>query len=159
MAAIAWLLIIAMLGSFFDGLLERERNPNQDVATAVTADGSREVVLTRNRQGHYLANGEINGVAVTFMLDTGATAVALGPELARKVGVVAGQPVVTRTANGSVRGYRTTLESVKLGNIEQADVPATVSPGLDGMQVLLGMSFLRHLELIQRGETMTLRQL
>lgn len=159
MAAIAWLLVIAMLASFFDGLLDEQRNPNSRVDTRVAEDGAREVVLRRNRMGHYLANGSINGVEVTFLLDTGATGVALSPDVARQAGVRRGQPVVTRTANGNARGYLTELDSVRVGDIEQRGVRATVSPGLAGMEVLLGMSFLKNLELIQRGDTLTLRQL
>lgn len=158
MAGIAWVLIIVMLTGFFQGWLDHQDNPNRSVQTRVTEGGAREVVLQRNRMGHYVANGEINGVPVTFLLDTGATGVALSPQIARLADVPHGQPIVTRTANGTARGYLTRIDSVRLGNIEQRGVRATISPGLATEEVLLGMSFLKHLELVQKGDTLTLRQ-
>ena len=108
--------------------------------------------------GHYVADGSINGVSVTFLLDTGATGVAMSARLAQRVGAPRGQPVVTRTANGNATGYLTRLRSVQLGAIEQNNVPASIAPGLATDEVLLGMSFLKNLEMIQRGDTLTLRQ-
>lgn len=158
MAGIAWLIIIVMLTGFFNGWLDHQANPNQRIATAVNDDGRKEIVLQRNRMGHYVARGHINGVPVTFLLDTGATGVALSPELAKAAGVKPGRPIMTRTANGPARGYLATLDSVKLGGIEQFNVHATISPGLGSGDVLLGMSFLKNLELIQRDNRLLVRQ-
>ena len=108
--------------------------------------------------GHYVANGTINGVGVTFLLDTGATGVAISPELAQRTGAPRGKSILTRTANGTAQGFLTRLNSVQLGAIEQNNVPAQIAPGLATGQVLLGMSFLKHLEMVQRGDTLTLRQ-
>ncbi len=158
MAVIAWVLLLGMLTLFFQGKLEDRVNPNRDVYSTRAEDGRVEVVLERNRMGHYVADGSINGVAVTFLLDTGATGVAMSPGLAQRVGAPQGQPVMTRTANGNVRGYLTRLRSVQLGAIEQNNVRASVAPGLAMDEVLLGMSFLKHLEMVQKGNTLTLRQ-
>jgi len=158
MAGIAWVIIIVMLTGFFQGWLDRQDNPNQRIQGQVTEDGRPEVVLQRNRMGHYVANGAINGVPVVFLLDTGATGVALSPDIARQAGVALGKPVMTRTANGTARGYLTRLDSVQLGNIEQRHVRTTVSPGLATDEVFLGMSFLKNLEMTQKGGTLTLRQ-
>lgn len=158
MAGIAWLIIIAMLTGFFSGWLDHRNNPNRDVSTRINGEGQREVVLERNRMGHYLANGFINGHPVTFLVDTGATGVALSTGLAREIGLRGGRPIVTQTANGPARGYATRLDSVRLGELEQNDVHATIAPGLADHQVLLGMSFLKNLELVQRGNSLTLRQ-
>ena len=65
---------------------------------------------------------------------------------------------MSQTANGTVRAYLTRLDSVRLGAIEQNQVRATIAPGLGSEQVLLGMSFLKNLEMIQRGDQLTLRQ-
>ncbi|NBR40126.1 MAG: TIGR02281 family clan AA aspartic protease [Alphaproteobacteria bacterium] len=152
-----WIIFLVMVTAFFNGWLDRRDYPNRDLDAGFTTTGAAEVILKRNRMGHYVANGSINGVEVTFLLDTGATGVALSADVARATSVIPGKPVTTRTANGNATGYRATLRSVRLGNIEQRNVAATISPGLTTREVLLGMSFLKHLEMIQRGDTLTLR--
>lgn len=158
MSVLAWVTLLGLLTLFFQDRLADQANPNRDVSSGRGDDGRIEVVLQRNRMGHYVANGAINGVPVTFLLDTGATGVAISPELAQEVRASRGQAVMSQTANGTVRAYLTRLESVRLGAIEQNQVRATIAPGLGTEQVLLGMSFLKNLEMIQRGDQLTLRQ-
>ena len=116
------------------------------------------MILDRNRAGHYVANGFINGSSVTFLLDTGATDVAVPETLASSLGLKKGLPFVSQTANGTVTSWRTRLDEVRIGTIVLTDVRASILPSMTGMDVLLGMSFLKQLELVQRGETLTLRQ-
>lgn len=158
MQVIAWLLILGMLSWYFTGLVERQHNPNQQVATTIGDGGVREVALERNRQGHYLSSGTINGEPVVFLIDTGATGVAIPAHLADKLDIPRGRAFVTRTANGNATSYATRLDSVSVGGIELRNVEAGVASGLRTREVLLGMSFLRHIEFTQRGETLTLRQ-
>lgn len=158
MQALAWIVLMALLGSYFSGLLEQQRNPNQAVNTVTGADGLREVTLKRNRFGHYVTSGSINDQPVVFMLDTGATGIAVPDNVARQLGLERGQRIATRTANGTAPAYVTRLDSVGVGDISLSRVPATILPGLDSDQVLLGMSFLKHIEFTQRGDTLTLRQ-
>lgn len=154
----SWIVLLALLTLFFNDYLQNQHNPNQSPA-GQQSGASKEVTLERNRAGHYIANGTINGVEVVFLLDTGATDVAISESLARKLNLQRGLPVVIRTANGTVNGHTTRLRSVALANIERQNVPATINPGmLVEDEVLLGMSFLKHLELIQRGSSLTIRQ-
>lgn len=146
MLAITWLMVLGGGWWYFDGWLGRQHNPNQTVQTG--ADGS--VVLERNRSGHYVASGEINGQPVTFLLDTGATDVALSTALARRLGLRQGAPMTMITANGQSLGYRTRLDSVRLGGIVLHDVAASFSDGIEADTVLLGMSFLKRLDFSQR---------
>lgn len=155
MLVLAWLLVFAGLYWFFSGWNERQFNPNIDAAVV---DGA-ELVLQRNRGGHYVAPGIINGEAVTFLLDTGATQVALPPSLAKKLSLRRGPNVQIQTANGTVVGYQTRLASVQLGPIEVRNVSALVTDGLGEDAVLLGMSFLKHVEFTQRGDRLILRSL
>ncbi len=153
-----WALALGVVALVFDGVLERQYNPNQDL-TAVSRDGAApEVVLQRNRYGHYVASGRINGRPVTFLLDTGATDVSVPAGLAAQLGLERGAPARYRTANGSITTYRTQLERVELGAIALESVRAHINPGMAGEDVLLGMSFLKHLDLEQRGDSLTLRQ-
>jgi aspartyl protease family protein len=146
----AWIGAAALLTWLFAGELDRRENPNQVVATT-TSGGRVEVRLTRNRMGHYVASGRINGRRVELLLDTGATNVALGRSLADELGLKRGTPDYTQT-------YRTILGSVQLGGITMHNVPASIDPGMSADEVLLGMSFLKHLEIIQRGDRLLLRQ-
>jgi aspartyl protease family protein len=149
--AAAWLGIIGLGWWWFAGWEQDQDNPNR----ALSAAGA-EVVLERNRAGHYVADGEINGERVTFLVDTGATTVALPLSLARRLDLALGAAVTVQTANGPKVAYQTRLRSVRLGSIELGDVPAIASEGMEGAGVLLGMSFLRHLEFSQRDGRLVL---
>ncbi|MBI5752457.1 MAG: TIGR02281 family clan AA aspartic protease [Hydrogenophilales bacterium] len=152
---IAWLLILGGGWWAAQRWMDNQSNPNQRVA--VTGNGM--VVLERNRQGHYVADGEINGKKVTFMLDTGATSVALSSRLARELGLKRGAAVQVNTANGAAPAFETRLGSVCLGAIVVHDVSANFSDGMMDDTVLLGMSFLKHLEFTQRENQLILRPL
>jgi aspartyl protease family protein len=158
MQLMAWIVIIALLTWYFQGVFERQRNPNQNVHTSITDAGIREVVLERNRQGHYVTSGEINGHPVVFLIDTGATGVAIPGELASRLGVRRGRPYNTVTANGVARSYAARLNSVSVGDIKLYNIDAAITPGMQMEEVLLGMSFLQHIEFTQRNNTLTLRQ-
>ena len=153
----AWAVFIAFLGYSFNIFIQKQNNPNQSVSTAFI-DGSKQVTLTRNKHGHYVATGEINGQPVTFLLDTGATDVALSAKLAQKLQLEQGRRFKVSTANGIINAYRTRLDNVAIGGIERSNVPATILKNGPENQVLLGMAFLKHLELIQKGHQLTIRQ-
>lgn len=152
----AWIGAALLLTWLFAAQLERRENPNRQVDSVHTGAGV-EVHLQRNAQGHYVASGRINGHPVRLILDTGATHVALSARLARKLALARGAPGRTRTANGIVVTYQTVLDRVELGDISIANVTASINPGMTGDDVLLGMSFLKQLEIIQRGEQLLLR--
>ncbi len=153
----AWVVGLALLVMLFNGIIERQTNPNVAPSAEITDTGLPQVVLRRNRAGHYVAGGRINGEPVVFMVDTGATDVALPLPLARRLGLRLRPGGVSVTANGRVETWRTRLDSVDLGGLVLRDVRASVLPNMPGEEVLLGMSYLKHLELIQRDGTLTLR--
>lgn len=158
MQVFAWLGVMALLMLYFGDVLDRQRNPNRSVDTAVTAEGVREVQLRRNRMGHYVSAGTINGKDVVFLLDTGATGVAIPAALAEQLSLPKGRAIMTNTANGATRSYLTQLSEVAVGDIRLQNVDASITPGLQMREVLLGMSFLKYIEFTQRGNTLTLRQ-
>lgn len=154
----AWIFVLILLTLFFNYFIERQQNPNQEIATQYNEDGSREVVLQRNRSGHYMATGAINGEPVVFLLDTGATIVSIPEAVANRLNLPQGAPLLASTANGTITTYSTTLKSVALGEIELYDVRASINPRMDDEEILLGMSFLKQLEFTQRGDVLTIRQ-
>jgi len=154
----AWVMGFALLWVLFHGVIEEQRNPNRDPEVQLAGSGAPELVLQRNRAGHYLAAGLINGHRVTFLLDTGATMVALPLALARRLDLPLRRGGQTRTANGAVYTWSTRLRSVDIGGLEVRDVRALVLPNLPGDEVLLGMNYLKRFEIVQRGDTLTLRR-
>lgn len=123
----------------------------------VAEDRVRELVLSRHASGHYVHGGAINGQAVEFLVDTGASAVAVPGRLARRLGLTFGAQRSVLTANGRTLGYETVLERVELGGLAAERVQGVILPQLSG-RVLLGMSFLESFEMVQRNDTLTLRR-
>ena len=142
----------------FDGWLDNQTNPNRRPQSSETDTGVREVILERNRQGHYVSGGQINGVTVTFLLDTGATDVAVPTAIAISAGLEKGLRTRAATANGIISVYSTRINELKLGNITLHHINASITPSLGGDTILLGMSALQRVEFTQRGSTLTLRQ-
>ncbi|MCE4068782.1 MULTISPECIES: TIGR02281 family clan AA aspartic protease [Pseudomonas] len=157
MMFLAWGAGILLATHYFGAWETRQHNPNPQ-PQSTRANGAVEVRLVGNRAGHYVADGRINGEAVTFMLDTGATQVALPQRLADRLGLPRGLPITLDTANGRSQGWRTRLPSLQLGDIRLTDVPALIAPGMEGDEVLLGMSALRQLDFTQQDGTLVLRQ-
>ena len=105
-----------------------------------------------------LTVGQINGGTVQFLVDTGATSIALPSADARRLGInyLSGQRGYTETANGKATAYKINLDSVKVGDITLYSVEAVVLEG-DGLKIaLLGMSFLNRTEMRRDGQTLTL---
>jgi aspartyl protease family protein len=155
----AWVIVLAMLTWFFQGVEEDRYNPNRDPTTSSSVKVN-EVALKRNSYGHYVCSGTINGQEVTFLLDTGATHVAVPEKLAKQLNLSQGQKIRLSTANGHVQAYLTKIDVIRIGSIVVHDVKASINPGLDhSNEILLGMSVLKNIEFTQRGDTLTLRQL
>lgn len=157
MLIIAWAAALFLATRFFGEWEQRQENPNSNV-TSEHGDGYVEVRLASNRQGHFVMTGQINARPVQFMLDTGATNVAIPEEVADTLRLERGDRVQVSTANGRTEASRTTLQRLQIGDIVLNNVRALVVPGLDGDQVLLGMSAIKQLEFTQRGGTLLLRQ-
>lgn len=157
MTVFAWIIFLGMMFAVFDYLITQRNNPNQNIVTTVTGP-VKEIELLRNPYGHYVATGTINSVDVIFLLDTGATDIAIPESLANQIGLIKGPPITVKTANGNARAYRTRLDSVALGDIALYDLSATILTNITGEEVLLGMNFLKHFEIIQKGKTLTIRQ-
>ncbi len=115
------------------------------------------IVLVSGTGGHFMTAGQINGKAVQFMVDTGATSVAMGAQDAERTGINfrAGQPLMMSTANGNVQGYRIKLDSVRVGDVEVFGVDAVVTPQ-PMPYMLLGNSFLTRFQMLRENDQMTL---
>jgi aspartyl protease family protein len=157
MVGAMWLVLLGLLTLFFSDVLDKQHNPNQHIASR-QHDGQQEIVLQRNKYGHYVASGMINQQPVVFMLDTGATDISIPEKVAQRLGLQRGRAVTYQTANGPAINYATKLDAVSLGNITLYNLTASINPNVEHDDVLLGMSFLKHLEFSQKGNLLTLRQ-
>ena len=126
---------------------------------ALSEGGGRRIVLSAESGGHFFSGGNINGKSVRFMVDTGATNVALSQEDAERIGIdyKNGQRTVSRTANGVIATYRTTLTSVRVGDVVVYNVDATIVPG-HMTHVLLGNSFLTRFQMKRENDTLVLER-
>ena len=148
---------LGALTFFFEDQIQQQANPNQNPRSMELNSGIREVVLQQNKQGHYVANGTVNNVPVLFLLDTGATDVAIPESIALAAGLQRGNTSRASTANGMVAVYTTQVAKLTLGNIVLKDVSASITTSMVGDTILLGMSALRQVEFSQRGDELTLR--
>lgn len=120
---------------------------------------AHEVRLMRGADGHYTARGGINRTPVDFLIDTGASRVALSRLLATELNLSIGRTITVETAGGPVLAYETMLEQVNLGQLDLHGVAALILPSLGQQRrVLLGMSFLHAFDIAQVGDTMTIRK-
>ncbi|MFP8779215.1 TIGR02281 family clan AA aspartic protease [Hydrogenophaga sp. RWCD_12] len=129
------------------------------VGKAKAGGGSQRIVLTADPSGHFLPDGQINGKTVKFMVDTGATTVALGAAEAKRIDLKFehGKRIQMSTANGVSVGYLIRLDSVRVGDVVAYEVDAVVSPQPMPF-VLLGNSFLNRFQLQKTNDQLTLEK-
>ncbi len=155
---LAWIIAIALLMFFFQDVLDKQYNPNNQPQVGLNSSGQAEVVLKQNRQGHYVSKGTINEFSVTFLLDTGATQVSIPAHIADKLQLESFGSYPVQTANGSVTVYRTKIDQLSIGNIFLYNVAAHINPAMKSDEILLGMSALKKVEFSQTGKQLTLRE-
>ncbi len=147
---LAWLAVLGLmigLTAFYQALT----GPSGGMVESFNESGRAMIVLQRERSGHFTAEGTINGQSVLFLVDTGATDVAISEKSARAMGLEFGPSVVVMTAAGPAGAWMTRLDSVSVGNLVLENVRAMITTGL-GDEALLGMSFLKHFNLSQVGD-------
>ena len=157
MISLAWVGALALLTVLFTNVLDYKRNPNQNVSTRFDGQ-AKEVVLQSSRFGHYIVTGKINDTPVEFLVDTGASFVSVPEKIAKRLRLKKGLAYRTQTAAGSVTVYETQLEQVSIGDITLYDVKASINPHNNDDEILLGMSFLRRLEVTHKDGQLTIRQ-
>ena len=118
--------------------------------------GSR-IVLMADARGHFIDRGQINGKSMQYMVDTGASTVAIGRADAERMGLpyLKGTPVMMRTANGTAQGWKLILDSVRVGDVEVRGLEAIVA-SQSMPYVLLGNNLLAHFQMTRQGTEMIL---
>lgn len=131
----------------------------EPVSVGPTTGALRQITLVADVRGHFLTHGAINGSGVSFMVDTGATAVSMDSATAIRAGIdlSKGEPVIVNTANGSVQKTLVKIDRVKVGDVTLYNIEG-IAGGPPMPFVLLGMSFLNRMEMRRDGSTMVLTQ-
>jgi aspartyl protease family protein len=144
----------------FDGN-RKSYQPGGAISLSYAKPEHHEEKIYADDRGMFHSVGTINGRTVRFLVDTGATTVAMNKSQARQLGVdyrMKGERIVVSTASENVKGYRVRLKSVSLGKIKQSDVDAMVIDGDHPGPILLGMSFLGNLKVEKSGGIMSISQ-
>ena len=125
--------------------------------TASGDGGARQIVLPMGPGGHFMAQGAINGKSVNFMVDTGATTIAMSAADAQRLGLTfdGGRRGLANTAGGSVPVYEVQLNSVRVGDVEVYNLSASVLQAQMPF-ILLGNNFLSRFNMRREGDTMRL---
>ena len=149
-----------------DNLLKRQspsyaiEHPDDIIQQALfespIASTEKGIVISADRRGHYSGAGMINSLQMEFMIDTGATQVAVPGELAKRAGLIFGMPVVSNTAGGRVRAYQTVIPSLTIGSITLKNTHAVILDKLD--QVLIGMTVLKRFKVTQFDGKMSIEK-
>lgn len=124
------------------------------ITTPNPAKVQRVLVIKRHANGHYLVEGAINGKALTFLVDTGASVVSLPRNLADQANISCQQQTLLQTANGASNACSGNLTQLKIGDFVLKDVTVMIAPNLD--QPLLGMNVLQQFRIEQDNGEMRL---
>ncbi|KRD25575.1 peptidase A2 [Acidovorax sp. Root275] len=129
------------------------------VSVGARGGSGKRVVLMADSRGHFINSGTINGRVMQYMVDTGASTVAIGRQDAERMGLnyQNGQPVRMNTANGVAQGWRMKLDSVRIGDVEVFGVEAIITPQ-PMPYVLLGNSFLTEFQMTRINDQMVLEK-
>lgn len=144
----------------FDGQ-QKQYSLGNTVSTTFTPRKTQKETIYKDSGGMYMTFGNINGRSVRFLVDTGASAIAMNVDQAKKLGILydkVGTPASVSTASGFTKAYRIQLKSVSVGGITQKNVEAFVIDGSHPGPILLGMTFLGQLDVEHSGNAMTLMQ-
>lgn len=140
-----------------DGKLQYQEKPCSKEASSITSWGSEgggSMKVSQGDHGHYFVDGSINEQALNFVIDTGATSVAVPQALAYRAGLQCIRQTVLRTSNGNALACSTRIAKLKFGNFSFRDVEAIIAPNLD--QPLLGMNILKEFRIEQDSGEMLL---
>ncbi len=157
MIVAASVMLLLILSYFFQGVLEQKNDPARRVVSENVTATAVELTLQADRKGHFELAGAINGKPAGFLLDTGATFVAVPQKYAGRYGLQKGREIMISTANGRTTAYTTVIKQLIIGKIVLQNVKAVIHPNLE--EILLGMSALKELEFIHAGGQLTIRQL
>jgi len=162
----AWIMLLVFCFLFFT-MYENKKSGLYNTKSSINNDGSIELHIPLSRGNRYEVLGKINELNVKFLIDTGATSIAIPEKIARSANLTKGMPIRSVTAGGETTAYMTNIDRLYIGitetdktankNIILRDVPATINPAMVDDYILLGMGALKHLDIRQSNKTLILK--
>jgi len=152
-------LSVAALAALVAHQAWQRANPNPRPVAYLGASGVPEVMLNANAVDQYVTSGSINGQPVRFLIDTGAADVALSRAMARALNLHLVSGGLSKTGNGTIATWTARLDEVEVGGLAVRNVRATVLPNMGGEEILLGMAYLKHMDVRLAGGRLWLRPL
>jgi len=149
MLFVAWLLFFGLLFAFFYFYERPAKNTYQIKNGAM--------IINADRQGHYVLDGTIDEQAVEFIVDTGATLVAIPENVAEKLGLRHLYPITVKTANGEVTGSLTRIDTLTFGQFTLHNVKAIIAPASNDRLILLGMNVLSQFTITQQDHRLEIK--
>jgi len=116
-----------------------------------------ELILPMQSNGGFYAKGQINGRDVVFQIDTGASLVSIPDRIRWNLNLARGQNSRTTTASDVIGTYETMIKDLSIGPIRLQNIKGELNPRAQNDVILLGMSALKHLEIVHKNETLVLR--
>lgn len=151
MLLVGWIMGIALIGLLYQKLIFTPPEPDITIT-----DNTAQMVIHKDRDGHFRLLGYINNQATNFLIDTGASVIGIPGHLAESLQLEKDFEITTHTANGTAVGFTTEIKQLALGPIEFTNVRGILIPNMQGNEVLLGMNVLKHFTLRKKGTTLTL---
>lgn len=152
-----WVLLLGFGAAGAQKYVETQNAANPPLIIAPQSGSGPAIALNSTRRGHYRVQGLVNGHPVDFLVDTGATEVSIPESVAKRIGLRRGEAGYATTANGIATIYSAEIQTLNIGPLQRMNVAAHISPGLSESDALLGMSFLRHYDLVQRGNQLQIQ--
>ncbi len=142
-----WLSIFCLISALFFW---------REAPMVSVSGGTAEVTIPKAPDGHYYVDGQINGANVRFLIDTGASYIAVSTAMASTLGLLPDSSATFNTANGQVRGQIASRQSVMVAGLVAPPMSVSIMPSLSG-EALLGQNFLGHVTMTQAGQFLVLR--
>jgi len=152
-----WVLLLGFGALGAQKYLQKQSAAKPPLILSSQSGTGPAIALNGTRRGHYRVEGLVNGHPVNFLVDTGATEVSIPESVAKRIGLRRGKAGYATTANGTAVIYSTEIQTLNIGPLQRMNVAAHISPGLAESDALLGMSFLRHYDLVQRGNQLQIQ--
>ncbi len=148
---VGWLIFIMLVALITNGTVFRTKAPSISESEA-----GKQITITRDYDAHFRIKGSINGTPVTFLIDTGATSIAVSDSIARRANLKREAQLTTQTAGGSSVGYFTMVDKLMIADVEVKDISAVIIPDMGGIEALLGMNVLQQFIIQQNKDQMIL---